>query len=248
MNLLNKFWSPQSSQIPTRRVGAPPAARPNLPLHAPAAGPRHAVSAPASGRFSNGLKEFLWQLDGIGRGQMLDLGAVSQATLNFFIERGFKVYTEDLIGGWRQFADAETEKSRGLAPADAAALDRSAGAMAERFLAANLHYGPNSFDAVLLWDLLDYLDRAIAARVVAKLTSMVRDGGAILAIFHTQKSDQFCRYRVLDAHHFELVGAPALNPLQRPYQNREIEDLFSRFRTSKAFVGRDHLRETVFVK
>jgi len=247
MNLLNKFWGPQSAQIPTRRV-SPSATRPNMPLHAPASGPRQPTNAPASGRFSNGLKEFLWQLDGIGHGQMLDLGSVSQATLNFFIERGFKVYTEDLISGWRQFSDAEAEKSGSLKPEDVAALDRSPRALAERFLGANLHYGPNSFDAVLLWDLLDYLDRDIAARVVAKLTALVRDGGAILAVFHTQKWEEFCRYRVVDAHHFELVKATALNPPQRVYQNREIEDLFSRFRTSKAFVGRDHLRETVFVK
>jgi hypothetical protein len=245
MNLLNKFWSPQV-QIPTRRVTPQPAPR-AVPLHAPAAGPR-AAAVPSSARFSNGWKEFLWQLDGIGKGQMLDMGSVSQATLNFFIERGFKVYTEDLLSDWRRFAETEAENQRTLAPDQIASLDRSARAAAERFLDANLHYGRNSFDAVLLWDLLDYLDREVAARVVARLTSLVRDGGAVLAIFHTQKAEDFFRYRIVDGLHFELVSATVISPLQRLYQNREIEDLFSRFRTSKAFVGRDHIREAVFVK
>jgi len=48
-------------------------------------------------RLSNGLKEFLCQLDGIGRGHLLDLGPARQTTITFFIERGFKVYTEDLL-------------------------------------------------------------------------------------------------------------------------------------------------------
>jgi hypothetical protein len=32
------------------------------------------------------------------------------------------------------------------------------------------------------------------------------------------------------------------------YQNREIQDLFSQFRTTKSFVGRDQLRENLFIK
>ncbi len=66
--------------------------------------------APRSGRLSNGLKEFLWQLDGIGRGHLLDLGPARQTTLNFFIERGFKVYTDDFLTTWKKFLDVEDQK------------------------------------------------------------------------------------------------------------------------------------------
>src|SRR5262249_36080525 len=45
-------------------------------------------------RVSNGLKEFLWNLDGLGRGTLLDLGPAWQTTLNFFIERGFRVTSD----------------------------------------------------------------------------------------------------------------------------------------------------------
>jgi hypothetical protein len=34
-----------------------------------------------------GLKELLWNLDGLGHGTLLDMGPASQTTLSFFIER-----------------------------------------------------------------------------------------------------------------------------------------------------------------
>src|ERR1700758_4159246 len=74
------------------------------------------ASAPESpqktGRQSNGLKEFLWQLEGIGHGPLLDLGPARQTTISFFIERGFKVYTEDLMGTWQLFLEEEAQRAK----------------------------------------------------------------------------------------------------------------------------------------
>src|SRR5580704_19085262 len=53
-----------------------------------------------SARVSNGLKELLWNLDGLGRGTLLDLGPAWQTTLSFFIERGFRVSSEDILREW----------------------------------------------------------------------------------------------------------------------------------------------------
>jgi hypothetical protein len=241
MSFLSKLGVTQE-RSPLTTSGRDP--RGSSPSRAPTVSGNSATSL--LGRPSNGLKEFLWQLDGIGRGQMLDLGPVSQTTLNFFIERGFKVYAEDLLTAWSRFLKEEEEQSRGAQAEDSP--DRSASALADRFLASNLAHGPNSLDAVLLWDLLDYLDRETASRVVARLTNLVRDGGAVLTVFHTKIPEKFCRYRVLDGLNLEVVPAPALLPPKHVYQNREIQDLFGRFRTSKSFVGRDQLRESVFVK
>jgi len=95
---------------------------------------------------------------------------------------------------------------------------------------------------------LDYLDRDTASLVAAKLSTLVREDGAILAIFHARTPAQFHRYRVLDAHDLELVPAPTVVQPQHVYQNREIQNLFEGFRSSKTFVGRDQLREGVFIK
>ena len=48
-------------------------------------------------RISNGLKEFLWLISDVRNGRILDLGQVSQATLTFFIEKGYRVSTEDFL-------------------------------------------------------------------------------------------------------------------------------------------------------
>jgi hypothetical protein len=244
MSLLNKF-RPVRDPLP-QPVRSARGASPMTPLHAPGSGPASG-RAPQTGRFSNGLKEFLWQLEDIGRGNLLDLGQVSQNTLNFFIERNFKVYTEDVLVAWRDFLRAEQERFRQL-PSGAAAPDNSAGARAERFLANNLNHPKDSFDAVLLWDVLDYLDRDTVTLLMARLSTLVRDAGAVLTIFHTRMPEQFYRYRVLDALNLDPIQVAAIVPPQHIYQNREIQDLFSRFRTSKTFVARDQLREIVFAK
>ena len=246
MSLLNKL---RNVREPVPQPGRPAsrAANGTTPLHATNNSKSASVQTPAAGRFSNGLKEFLWQLEDIGRGNLLDLGAVSQNTLNFFIERNFKVYTEDVLVTWREFLKAEEQRVKQL-PAGAEAPDNTAGARAERFLKANFNHPRDSFDAVLLWDVLDYLDRDIVTRLMQQLSSMVRDGGAILAIFHTRMPEHFYRYRVLDALNLDPIEVQAVVPPQHIYQNREIQDLFSRFRTSKTFVGRDQLREIVFAK
>jgi SAM-dependent methyltransferase len=217
-----------------------------VPLHAPASRPARAGEE-TSGRFSNGLKEFLWQIEDIGRGSLLDLGAVSQATVTYFIERNFKVYTEDLLAAWGTFLEQDSRRAASSS-AGADDTDNLPAARADRFLASNLRYPVDSFDAVLLWDVLDYMDREAAQRFLARITSLVRDGGAVLAIFHTRPPEEFQRYRVLDAHNLELVSVPTLVQPRHVYQNREIQELFEKFRTSKTFVGRDQLREGVFVK
>src|ERR1700680_5016662 len=112
--------------------------------------------APRGGRQSNGLKEFLWQLEGIGHGHLLDLGPPRQTTITFFIERGFKVYTEDLLATWQYFLEEESQRVKKLPPGGVAP-EMTPAARAERFLAGTLRYPEDTFDAVLLWDLLDYL-------------------------------------------------------------------------------------------
>lgn len=244
MSLLNKL---RPAHVAETLRNLPPVrgAKANAALNSP--GRPGPAFAPRSARQSNGLKEFLWQLEGIGRGCLLDLGPVWQATVSFFIERGFKVYTEDLLTAWKDFLRVEEERLRAALPGEDAD-DMTPAARAERFMTTNLLLPDASLDAVLLWDLLDYLDGELVPRLMNRLAQLVRDGGVVLAIFHGRPADGFFRYRVLDNQNLELIPAPPLFPVHRIYQNREIQNLFSRFRSSKTFVGRDHLREAIFTK
>jgi hypothetical protein len=227
---------------------APSNLRSRLPgTPAAAVGATRAQEARETTRMSNGLKEFLWNLDGLGRGTLLDLGPAWQTTLSFFIERGFRVSSEDILRGWKAFLTEEETRLRDHAE-DCATLDMTPSGRATRFLAENLQYSRASFDAVLLWDLLDYLEPALVKQVVANLTELLRPGGVVFAMFHSKKPEGFQRYRVLDSNSLQVVATPAICPSQRVYQNREIQDLFGRYRTMKSFVSRDQLRETLFIK
>src|ERR1700688_795759 len=120
-----------------------------------------------SGRQSNGLKEFLWQLQGIGHGHLLDLGPARQTTITFFIERGFKVYTEDLLATWQYFLEEDLLQAKKL-PADADKSGMTPEARAKRFLDTTLLYPNDTFDAVLLWDMMDYVDSDLMTKLAAR--------------------------------------------------------------------------------
>ena len=225
----------------------PPAGRARSVAPVPAVGAPRPPEAPGSTRMSNGLKEFLWNLDGLGRGTLLDLGPAWQTTITFFIERGFRVSSEDILREWKDFLSGEEVllKDARVASED---RDMTPAGRAARFLGANLQYQRASFDAVLLWDSLDYMEPAMAKQAVANLTELLRPGGVVFALFHSKKPEGFQRYRVADSSALQIISSSVLCPAQKVYQNREIQDLFSRFRTMKSFVSRDQLRETLFIK
>lgn len=218
---------------------------PGMP--AAAVGTSRAPELRESTRMSNGLKEFMWNLDGLGRGTLLDLGPAWQTTLSFFIERGFRVSSEDLLRGWKEFLTEEEARLRDES-GTRELLDMTPNGRAARFLEANLQYGRASFDAILIWDLIDYLEPAMARQTVSCLTELLRPGGVVFAMFHSKKPEGFQRYRVADSSTLQVISTQVLCPAQKVYQNREIQDLFGRFRTTKSFVGRDQLRETLFIK
>jgi len=253
MTLLNKFGiGGQSDASRNPRPGGSSTVSSKPPS---GAGPVATVGSPGSShapehaatRVSNGLKEFLWNLDGLGRWTLLDLGAAWQTTLNFFIERNFRVSTEDILRGWKMFLDEDEVRLR-EDPTLREKLDITPEGRASRFLKSNMQYKPASFDAVLLWDALDYLDPAMTRQTVACLTELLRPAGIVLAMFHSKKAEGFQRYRVADSNTLQVVPARSLTPFYKVYQNREIQDLFSQFRTTKSFVGRDQLRENLFIK
>ena len=250
MTLLNKFGiGGQTDASRSSRPSGPSTASSKSLTAAPPSASGSSSRAPehAATRVSNGLKEFLWNLDGLGRGTLLDLGAAWQTTLNFFIERNFRVSTEDILHGWKSFLDEDEARLR-EDPTLREKLDTTPEGRASRFLKSNMQYKPASFDAVLLWDALDYLDPAMTKQTVACVTELLRPAGIVLAMFHSKKAEAFQRYRVADSNTLQVVPARSLTPFYKVYQNREIQDLFSQFRTTKSFVGRDQLRENLFIK
>src|SRR5713226_9203184 len=178
---------------------------PGVPISA--VGATRAPESPESTRVSNGLKEFLWNLDGLGRGTLLDLGPAWQTTLTFFIERGFRVTSDDILRDWSQFLAEEEAKAKAKDNVTAEDYaERAPEARAERFLEENLQYPTASFDALLLWDVLDYLEPSLAKLMIAQLTDLLRPGGVVFAMFHSKKPAGFQRYRVADTTTLQVLS------------------------------------------
>src|SRR3974377_735052 len=98
MGLLNNLGRAIGTQ-PRRKKEKFPAPRNGIPRHngTPASGAHRESAMPETTRVSNGLKDFLWNLDGLGHGKLLDLGPAWQTTLSFFIERGFRVTSDHVL-------------------------------------------------------------------------------------------------------------------------------------------------------
>lgn len=213
-------------------------------------GPAAASASAASqttGRTSNGLKEFLWLLSDIKKGRILDLCPATQSTLNFFIEKGFRISAEDMLRTWKNFMNEEEERMRAVPAGEF--VDRiSKRELGEKFLESNLNYQPESFHGILAWDFCDYFDPEVLPLVMQRIYDILHPGGAVLAMFHSRPTERFHNYRVVDGQTVEPVPAPTVAVHTRVFQNREILDLFESFRSSKTFVGRDQVREALFLK
>jgi hypothetical protein len=210
-------------------------------------GPVAAASPSASVRISNGLKEFLWLISDVPQGRVLDLGPVWQSTLSFFLDKGYRVSAEDLLRTWKDFLTSEEEHLR-TAPLAEDSGKMSSSLLAEKFLQTALSYPENSFHGVLAWDLLDYFDPVVVPILMNRLSNILHPGGAVLALFHSRPAERFHRYRIVDSQTVELVPASTIAVHAHVFQNREILSLFSEFRSSKTFVGRDQVREGLFLK
>ncbi|HXX71150.1 MAG TPA: hypothetical protein VEI55_02585 [Candidatus Acidoferrum sp.] len=210
-------------------------------------GPTNSSVAAPNCRVSNGLKEFLWLISDVPRCRVLDLGPVWQSTVSFFVDKGYRVSSEDLLRAWKDFLTTEEERLRTAAVGNTGEK-LSPSALAEKFLQTSLQYPEQSHHGVLVWDLLDYFDPVAVPPLVDRLSRLVHPGGVVLALFHSRAAERFHRYRIVDAQTIELIPAPTLAVHAHVFQNRELLGLFEQFRSSKSFVGRDQVREAIFVK
>ena len=83
----------------------------------------------------------------------------------------------------------------------------------ERFLAEDLQYETESFDAVLMWDVCDYLPEPLVKPVVERIYQITKPRGALLAFFHTRDAGAeapYYRYHIKNEQTLELQQGTAL--------------------------------------
>jgi hypothetical protein len=199
-------------------------------------------AAPRTSRRCIGLGEFMASLTSAREEKLcvLDLGPTSPANIAYLTELNIRVFNEDIL---RESQDAGylTKQEDGSMQLDAA-----------RFFTENLDYPAGRFDAVLFWDVADYLPEALVKPLVERLQAVLKPKGNLLAFFHTKDAGAeslYSRHHIIQRDTLELE--PIANQefrLQRIFNNRHIENLFKDFASRKFFLGRDNIREVLMVR
>ncbi len=216
-----------------------------------------AVTNERIARRSSGLAEFNRWIAGREGITVLDLGPTSAANITHFTNLAHRSYNEDVL----------------LASTDPTLVrngdDGKPAFDVDRFLRENLRYDAQLFDAVLLWDMADYLPESLVKPVVERLHATMKPGAAMLAFFHTKDAGPqapYYRYHIAANQQGLMLqpvwksgngngngknGSGAARPmfrLQRVYANRHIENLFRDFASLKFFLARDNVREVLIVR
>lgn len=189
-------------------------------------------------RHSSGLAEFTKILAGKDPLNILDLGPTSPQNIALLTGMGHRVYNEDVL----------------LASLDPAYLttdeDGASTIKISEFFAENLNHEGQRFDAVLCWDVPDYLHESLVKVMIERLAKVMKPGGVLLAYFHTKDAGPdapYYRYHIAGADRLSLQRGPQFR-LQRVFNNRHIENLFKDFSNIKFFLARDNVREVLVVR
>lgn len=200
-----------------------------------------AQSAPRSTRHCIGLADFMNNLTAStddARLRVLDLGPTSPTNIRLLTELGIGISNEDIL---RESLD-ETYLAK--------QEDGSMQIDSDKFFAENLGYPAGHFDAILFWDVADYLPEALVKPLVDRLQFILKPKGHLLAFFHTKDAgveSLYSRHHIIKKDTLELEPVQGFR-LQRIFNNRHIENLFKDFASRKFFLGRDNIREVLMVR
>ncbi len=171
---------------------------------------------------------------------LLDLGRLCGENIEWLIHRRCKVSVDDQITGLRPAPPAppppRSPRVKEKAPPPVVVL--------------SLSYPENSFDAILCWDLFDYLDRPSMQASLERLAALLKPKGYLLAFFNCQRAATrpAVRYRIVSD---ELLAYDALpEPILpgRVYENREIQELFADFDVVNSCFLTNQMREVLVQK
>jgi hypothetical protein len=180
-------------------------------------------------RHSNGLDQFFSYIKGESGLSILDLAGANQANVSYITNLGHRIYSEDFLRSLRLASNGDGAPH------------------VEQFLSQNLAHEENSFDGVLVWDVLEYLSAPMLAATVERLFRITKPGSYLLAVFQAQeKADIVPQYsfRIQDSKSLLVADRGMRNPAQ-VFNNRSLEKLFANFESLKFFLSRDKLREVI---
>lgn len=164
---------------------------------------------------------------------LLDLGPVVGSNVSFLGEQlGCKLRVEDV------FADLDRLTREGK-------LDTLPEYFAQRFA-----YPSESLDAILCWDVFDYLEKPAAQALAKIIVDRLKPGGVLLALFSVSAnlSPTYTRYVIVDAAHVRHRTYPAVHPRRTVYHNRDVDRLFDGLSVTESFLLLSKTREMLLRK
>ena len=199
---------------------------------------RSTLTTPRDGLFpvistTQKLQQLLLQLSRRPKPHLLDVGHLNGSNIEWLIQRGLKVHVDDCF----RFVG----KSGGVGFPDGVLRNLLSDAMKQY---------PTRFDAVLCWDLFDYLSSKQARELVERLSSLLKPKGLLFAFFNYSPSSPSgqVRYRISSETQLEYHTLP-MDPLRRRvYENRDIQDLFSGFEGLNSCLLKNQIREVLVRK
>lgn len=187
-----------------------------------------------------GMAEFFRDLAGANEHKpcVLDMGPTSPANISFLADRNLRVYNEDILRA-AQDSDLLTREEDGSQRIDS-----------KKFFVENLAYPDSHFEAILCWDVLDFLPEELVKPAVERIQATLKPKGHLLAFFHTKDAgpdSPYCRHHIIQPDTLEFEPEPGFR-IQRIFNNRHVENLFQDCASRKFFLGRDNIREVVVVR
>src|SRR5262245_52624540 len=153
------------------------------------------------------LRKFLTSLTSRESPVLLDLGPVVGSNVSFFGEQlGCKIFVEDI------YADLDRHVRGGK-------IDEL-----PVFLERRFPHQDGTFDGILCWDMIDYLDRLAAQALAAQLTRVLRPDGALLGFFGTvqPRETRYTKYIIIDEVTLKHRTYAAARGRQATLLNRDI--------------------------
>jgi Methyltransferase domain len=180
------------------------------------------------------LRKFLASLTANESPILLDLGPVVGSNVSFFGEQlGCKIFVEDI------FSDVDRHVRAGK-------VEELPDFLRKRFPQADA-----SFDGILCWDIMDYLDRSSAQVLAEQLTRVLKPDGALLGFFGTAsqtRDARYTKYIVVDEGNLKHRPYPAARGRQTVLLNRDVIRLFEGLRVAESFLLQHNIREVLFRK
>jgi hypothetical protein len=189
---------------------------------------------PPATRQSRGLEQFFFSIRDVIGLSVLDCAGANQDNIDFLIDLGHKVYTQDLV--------RSIDEAFGIDLAEQVNASRI-----EYFLKQNFDYPSSTFDGVLMWDSLQFMSPALLNATVERLYDVMRPNAYLLAFFTAEEravNVPSYSFRIGD-NKTVVVTDRGMRPAGQVFNNRNLERLFGKFESVKFFLTRENLREII---